>query len=229
MVILVIVTDEQIEQTRQFMCEIGWRMWTRCLCAGTDGNISVRIGDGRFLCTPSNRSKGFVTPTMIVEIDSSGRAVAGGKPSSEIRMHLAIYEERPDVNAIIHSHPPNATAFAIAHRLPPTWVYAEADVLLHPIALVPYVTPGDDRLANAVRPHARKSDVLLLANHGVVCIDTDLDQAYAKTEMIESFVQILLAAEKAGGAKQMVSSDQAELLNLRKKLRGARFDQPRPG
>ncbi|MCS7034197.1 MAG: class II aldolase/adducin family protein [Phycisphaerae bacterium] len=221
------VQSQQPDQLRQTICDIGWRLWTRGLCSGSDGNISVRLSEGEYLCTPSNRSKGFLSPGNLCRIDSAGRPLERGiRPSSEIRMHLAIYEERPDVSAIIHAHPPHATGFALAHRLPPHWVYAEADVLLHPIALVPYVTPGDQRLADAVRPHARKSDVLLLANHGAVCMDADLEQAYFKMEMLETFVRIVLAAEGAGGAKQLVSSDQAELLRLRQKLRGQRFDPP---
>jgi L-fuculose-phosphate aldolase len=217
------VTNDSIDFARQRICEMGRRLWTRGLCAGSDGNISIRLPDGGYLCTPSGQSKGFLAPESIVQLSSDRKPVGGGKPSSEIQMHLAIYEERPDVHAVIHSHPPTATGFALAHRLPATWVYAEADVLLHPISLVQYVTPGDHRLADAVRPAARGSDVLLLANHGAVCVDADLEQAYFKMEMLESFTQILLAADRAGGAKQFMTPDQGELAALRRKLRGDRF------
>jgi len=223
------VSDSSTERLRESICDIGRRLWTRGLCAGSDGNITVRVSADAFLCTPAGHSKGFLTPESMCLIDGGGNPVAGqpvgteGKPSSELRLHLAVYEERPDVHAVIHSHPPTATGFALAHRLPATWVYAEADVLLHPIALVPYVTPGDERLANAVRPVVKNSDVLLLANHGVVCVGADLQQAYFKLEMLESFTQVLLAADQAGGAKQFLTPDQGELAALRRKLRGDRF------
>jgi len=223
------VKDELEQTLREQLCEIGRRLWTRQLCAGSDGNLSVRLGSDRYLCTPTGHSKGFLSTDLICRADAGPEQPSEShRLSSEWAMHRAIYDERPDVHAIIHSHPPTATGFALAHRLPATWVYAEADVLLHPIAMVPYVTPGDSRLAAAARSAARGSDVLLLANHGAVCVAESLEQAYFKMEMLEAFAQILIAAERVGGAKQFLTPEQGELAALRRKLRGDRFGPSSP-
>mgnify|MGYP006159639085 CR=1 FL=1 len=137
------------------MCEIGRRIWLKGFCAGNEGNHSYRIGPDRVLCTPTGISKGFLKPDDICTVDMEGKQVAGKrKRTSEILMHLAIYKARPDVKAVIHSHPPHATAFAVAGVDLPTCIHPEAEVFLGAVKTAKYVTPGDTRLGDADRLRA---------------------------------------------------------------------------
>ena len=99
-------------ELKQQICDIGRRIYNRNMVAANDGNISVKLNDNEFLCTPTGVSKGFMTPDMIIRIDGNGNKIEGKlNPSSEIKMHIRVYKEPPDVNAVVHAHPPIATAF----------------------------------------------------------------------------------------------------------------------
>ena len=116
--------DISSEKLKEQMCEVGRRIWRRGYCAGNEGNHSVRIGQDRVLCTPTGISKGFLEPDDICIINLEGQQIELNqnqqRPTSEVLVHLAIYKHRPDVRAVIHSHPPHATAFAVADvALPP--------------------------------------------------------------------------------------------------------------
>jgi L-fuculose-phosphate aldolase len=132
---------------KEEICEIGRRIWHKGFCAGNEGNHSYRIGADRVLCTPTGISKGQLKPDDICLIDMEGKQLTGKrKRTSEIMLHLAIYNARPDVKAVIHSHPPHATAFAIADIDLPTCIHPEAEVFLGAVKTAKYVTPGDKRL-----------------------------------------------------------------------------------
>jgi L-fuculose-phosphate aldolase len=197
---------------REQLIEIGRRIWVRGFAAANDGNLSVRLDDDRLLVTSSGSVKGFLTAGDFVVIDRNARVLEGaGRPSSEIRMHLAIYEERPDVRAVVHAHPPTATGFATAGVPLDACVLPEIVTTLGSIATVPYATPSTDELASAVRLHVKAGHACVLANHGAVSFDAEPMAAYYHLERVEHFAKILLTARLLGGV-QVLSRAQVDRL-----------------
>src|ERR1700712_3927165 len=189
-------------QLKEEMCEIGRRIWHKGYCAGNEGNHSVRIGENRFLCTPTGISKGFLKPDDICVTDIDGKQIGDKrKRTSEMLLHLAIYKARPDVKAVVHSHPPHATAFAIANVELPTCIHPEAEVFLGAVKTAKYVTPGDTRLGESLMPYVKDSNTILLQNHGVVCFDVDMEQCYYKLEIVDAYARILILAKQVGSIR----------------------------
>src|SRR5918996_1474901 len=169
-----------------------------------NGNGHPRIGENRVLCTPTGISKGFLKPDDICVVDMEGKQVAGSrKRTSEILLHLAIYKARPDVKAVIHSHPPHATAFAVAGVDLPTCIHPEAEVFLGPVKTAKYVTPGDTRLGESIQPFVKESNTILLQSHGVVCFHPDLEQAYYQLEIVDAYARILLLTKQLGSVRPL--------------------------
>lgn len=184
---------------RADIVEVGRRLHARGYVASNDGNISLRLPGDRLLSTPKGVSKGFMTPEMMVVTDRSGRKVAGERdPSSELLMHLAVYQNRPDIQAVVHAHPPIATGFAVAGIPLDRAVLAEVVTTLGSIPIAEYGTPSTSELADAVAKYVRAHDGLLLANHGALTIAADLFAAYYKMETIEHFARISLVARLLG-------------------------------
>jgi L-fuculose-phosphate aldolase len=201
---------------KEQMCEIGRRIWLKGFCAGNEGNHSYRIGPDRVLCTPTGISKGFLKPDDICTVDMEGKQVAGKrKRTSEILMHLAIYKARADVKAVVHSHPPHATAFAIAGVELPTCIHPEAEVFLGAVKTAKYVTPGDTRLGESLLPYVKDTNTILLQNHGTVTYDVDLENAYYKLEIVDAYSRILLLAKSIGSIRPLDSQEMKELLDLK--------------
>jgi L-fuculose-phosphate aldolase len=200
------------EQIRADIVEIGRRLYSRGFVASNDGNISVRLDDTRFITTPKSVSKGFMTPDMMVVVDGSGKKVAGDRdPSSELPMHLEIYRNRPDVNAVVHSHPPIATGFAVAGVPLTKAVLAEVVTTLGSIPIAEYGTPSTQELPDAVRKYIKAHDGLLLANHGAVTCGATAMAAYYKMETIEHFAKISLVARLLG-REHLLSKDEVDRL-----------------
>jgi L-fuculose-phosphate aldolase len=201
------------------MCEIGRRIWLKGFCAGNEGNHSYRISEDRVLCTPTGVSKGFLRPDDLCIVDLEGKQMSGKRQrTSEILLHLAIYKQRPEIKAVIHSHPPHATAFAIAGVELPTCVHPEAEVFLGPVKTARYVTPGDNRLPESIEPFVRDSNTILLGNHGVVCFDTDLEQCYYKLEIVDAYARILLLVKQLGSVNTLNSDQMRELIAIKTKM-----------
>jgi L-fuculose-phosphate aldolase len=204
------------EQLRADIVEIGRRLYTRGAVASSDGNISVRLPEGRLLTTPKGVCKGYLTPDMLVVTDLSGRKLVGNRePSSEILMHLAVYELRPDAQAVVHAHPPLATGFAVAGIPLDRAVLAEVITTLGSIPIAEYGTPSTRELADAVRKHVKAHDGLLLANHGALTIGADLFSAYYKMETIEHFARISLVARLLGRENLLSRQEVDRLQGLR--------------
>lgn len=204
---------------RAALCEIGRRVWTREYVASNDGNFSVRLGDGEILCTPTGVSKGFMEPEDLPVIDARGGVLRGAtRPSSEIRMHLAAYEERPDVHAIVHAHPPHATAFAIRREPLPACVLPEIEMFIGDIPHAPYGTPGTAGFADSLRPFLRLHNAFLLTSHGALTLGADPFEAYFRMETVEQYCRILTIARQLGGWEQIAPSAVRELLDIRQKL-----------
>ncbi len=202
------------------ICEIGRRVYDRGYVAANDGNISCRLGDGRYLCTPTGVSKGYIDPADIAVVDGEGHQLSGDlRCTSEIRLHLAIYRELAHIHAVCHAHPPHATAFAVAGLPLPVGILPEVEIFLGPVPLADYDTPGSSEFANTILPHLRnKANTILLANHGVVACDKDLTQAYFHIETVDMYARILLLAKQVGRVRQLPASKIDELLELKKRM-----------
>jgi L-fuculose-phosphate aldolase len=200
------------EQLRAEIVEAGRRLYTRGYVASNDGNISARLDDTRLLTTPKTVSKGFMTPDMMVIVDYDGKKVAGDRdPSSELPMHLEIYRNRTDVNAVVHAHPPTATGFAVAGIPLTRAVLAEVVTTLGSIPIAEYGTPSTAELPEAVRKYIKAHDGLLLANHGAVTCCRSVMTAYYKMETIEHFAKISLVARLLG-REHLFSRNEVERL-----------------
>src|SRR5690349_17519428 len=212
---------------KEQMCDIGRRIWLKGFCAGNEGNHSYRIGENRILCTPTGISKGNLKPDDLCVVDMEGKQVGGSrKRTSEILLHLAIYKARADVKAVIHSHPPHATAFAVAGVDLPTCIHPEAEVFLGAVKTAKYVTPGDTRLGESILPYVKECNTVLLQSHGVVTYSPDLEQAYYQLEIVDAYARILLLAKQVGSIRPLDGAEMKELLELKAKfgLKDARID-----
>ena len=204
------------ERLRAEVVEVGRRVYDRGFVASNDGNISVRLDDDRLLMTPTGVSKGFMTPDMLVTTDMAGRKLTGDREaSSEILMHLAVYELRPDIKAVVHAHPPTATGFAVAGIPLDRAVLAEVVTTLGSIPIADYGTPSTTELADAVRHYISAHDGLLLANHGALTVAQELFAAYYKMETVEHFARISLVARQLGGERVLSREEVDRLQNLR--------------
>jgi len=202
---------------RQQICDVGRRMYEKNFVASNDGNLSVRLDADRILTTPTGVSKGSMTPESMVIVDLEGRPLSDGKPSSEIPMHLFIYRERPDVQAVVHAHPLHATGFATAGLSLQDCVAAEIILTIGSIPLATYGTPSTPKLPDTLRPYIHHHDAFLLANHGAVTVGKDLWEAYYKMERLEHYAHIIFISRQLGGEKTLPKTDVEELLSLRGK------------
>jgi len=204
------------EQLRADIVEVGRRLYARGFVASNDGNISVRLDEQRLLTTPRGVSKGFMTPDMMVTTDLSGKKIAGDRDAStEIMMHLAVYELRPEVQAVVHAHPAIATGFAVAGIPLSRAVLAEVVTTLGSVPIAEYGTPSTRELPDAVRKYIRAHDGLLLANHGALAVGGDLFNAYYKMETIEHFARISLVARLLGRENLLSREEVMRLQGLR--------------
>src|SRR5688572_3519947 len=211
---------------KQDICEIGRRLYNKGFAAANDGNISIRVGENEVLCSPTMICKGFMTPDDICAVDLDGKQIGGTrKRTSEILLHLTIMKHRPDVKAVVHCHPPHATAFAVAREPIPQCVLPEIEVFMGEVPLAPYETPGGNAFANTVVPFLNKTNTIILTNHGTVSFGATLEEAYWKTEILDAYCRILILTKQLGGQVNYLNEQKSrELLDLKKKLG---FDDPR--
>lgn len=196
---------------RTDILEVCRRLHAEGLITATEGNVSARDGD-TVLITAGGFRKGELTADAIVRCDLAGQLREGvAKPSSELPLHLGVYAARPDVAAIVHAHPPYATAFAVAGLPLDQPILAEAVLLLGPVPVVPYEAPSTEALAHAVSRAAKSADALLLANHGAVTLGDGLARALERMETLEHLARVSLLARLLGGA-QPLSKEKVEAL-----------------
>jgi L-fuculose-phosphate aldolase len=203
-------------QLRADIVEVGRRLYARGYTASNDGNISARLDDERLLVTPANVCKGFMNTQMMVITDLDGKKIAGDRnPSSEIQMHLEVYRQRPEIQAVVHAHPPVATAFAVAGIPLDRAVLAEVVTTLGSVPIAEYATPSTKELPEAVRKYVRAHDGMLLANHGALTLGSDVFAAYYKMETIEHFANISFVARMLGGERLLSREEVIRLQGLR--------------
>ena len=188
-------------KARHEICEVGRRLYQHFFVGANDGNISVRLSDNEMVITPTGVSKGFMKPEDVVKMSFDGEVIyawGGFKPSTEFRMHLSIYQHRPDVRAIVHAHPPTATGFAVAGVGLQKPFLSEIVVRTGEIPVVPYAIPGGDELPDSLTPYLKDHNTLLMGNHGVVTYASALMPALFNLETVELYARIYLTAHQLG-------------------------------
>ncbi len=206
-------------ELRKQICEICRRMWQQGWVAANDGNISVKLDENTFLATPTGISKSFIEPEKLVKINKNGElieAIEGYKPSSEIKMHLRCYKERPDIEAVVHAHPPTATGFALAHKALDTYSLIECVIAIGAVPIAPYGTPSTEEVPESIAPLLPNHDVLLLENHGALTVGADLITAYYRMETLELWAKTSFVAQMLGGEKEISRNNIDRLISMRK-------------
>lgn len=205
-------------EIKKEICEIGKRIYNDGFVAANDGNISVKVDDNTFFATPTGVSKGYMTPDMICKVDGKGNLKEPNKwrPSSEFKMHLRVYQERPDVNSVVHAHPPIATAFAIAGIPLDKLIMPEAVIFLGAVPIAEYGTPSTMEIPDSLMPYLQEYDAILLANHGALSFGCDLNTAFFRMESTEFYAKLLMYARLLGGEKEIPCKEVKKLIDLRK-------------
>ena len=201
-------------EAKAMICEYARRVYARSFVAGNEGNLSCRTGDNEVWVTPTMESKGFLTPDMLVKLDMEGNVLSEPYfPSSESKMHLGLYKENPSITAVIHAHPPFATAYAICGKNVPATLLPESIFLFgKEIVSAPFAMPGTDEVPDSVKPYARNSKALLLGNHGALTWGTTLKDAYFCMETLEQYCKVYTIASKLIGDPKDVPDEAAEPL-----------------
>jgi L-fuculose-phosphate aldolase len=186
--------------------EIARRLYCRGLIGGNEGNVSARDGDVLYI-TPAGVCKGFLTPEQIVATDLQGRPTGGGRASTEVHMHTAVYRRRPDVKAVVHAHPPTATGFAVAGIPLDRAITAEAVVTLGPVPIIPYAMPSTADLADNVGQAICEAQAVLLAHHGALAVGDSLLRAWERMETLEQVARVALVARSLGREQELPGPD----------------------
>ena len=219
--------SEEAQRLKQEIVDVGRKLWLRQYVDGNGGNISARLTDEWVLCTPTLLSKADLTVDDICMVDMEGHSVAGTRRrSSEILLHLAIFGTVPEARAVVHCHPPHATAYALAGVVPPERMLAEHEVFVGPVAYLPYETPGTQACANDVIPFAKEHNTILMANHGLVTWADSVTHAEWYVEVMDTTCRVLILAGQLGPLPKPIPIERiGGLLALKKKLgmRDVRF------
>jgi len=219
-------SEEKLRQEIEKFCHLTYE---RGYLASTDGNLSVRLPGGNIMCTPTRCNKGLVRAEEMVVIDAKGGKVRGErKASSEIAMHLLIYEMRPDIHAVVHAHPPCGTAYAAAGIPLNKALISEVVLALGCIPLTEYGTPGTPELSDQLRPFIKNYDALLMANHGVVTYGADLEDAFNRMDTVEHFAKISIYTKILGRERLLSSEDVEKLWVQRQKYYGLEGPDAKP-
>jgi L-fuculose-phosphate aldolase len=190
-----------LDAAKSAIVSAGRRLWQRGLIGAREGNISLRLDDGNLLVTASGADKGDLRPEDIVLTDLSGSLVGPGSgrtPSSEVRIHLRAYRDREDCRAVVHAHPPVATAFTLADEPFPDGVLPEASFVLGPVACVPFAFPGTEEVAEGLAPYLRTHKTFLLSHHGAMTLGSTLQDAVDRMETLERIASMMFHARLLG-------------------------------
>jgi len=206
------------EQTaRREIVRVGQLLYERSYVVSSDGNVSIRLDDGRIIATPTMTSKGRMTEDSLAVTDMDGKALNNRRASSELAMHLLIYRERPDVKSVCHAHPPHGSAFAVAGLAIDQPILSEVILALGCVPLAEYGTPSTDELTEAMRPLVKHHNALLMANHGAVAYGADVWQAFDRLETLEHTAKITILSRALGGSRNLSPDAIEKLINVREK------------
>ena len=208
-------------EAKKLIVEIGRRMYAKNFVAANDGNISCKVDENTIWTTPTGVSKGFMTEDMLVKLRLDGTVISQGErgPSSEVKMHLRVYNENPDVGGVCHAHPPISTSFAIAGMSLDRAIYPEALVNLGTVPCVHYETPGSQGIPDSVAPYCKDYNALLLANHGALAWGKDLMEAWYRLESTEHYAMVIMYTGNIIGKANVLRCDQVgELAEIRRRM-----------
>ncbi|MBI4576632.1 MAG: class II aldolase/adducin family protein [Planctomycetes bacterium] len=206
---------------RHAIVDVARRLYDRGLVVASDGNVSVRLPDGNVLITPSGVFKGGLTADQVLLCDRGGNYLRGpGRPSSEMAMHLACYQERPDVQAVVHAHPPTAVGFTLGGVSLAHCTLPEVIISLGDIPTAAYATPTTYLLPEAIREHVRGHDAVLMERHGAVTLGADPYEAFHRMEQVEHTAKISFVARMVGQVTPLPTDDVKALLEIRGRFRG---------
>jgi L-fuculose-phosphate aldolase len=203
------------ESARREIVRVGRLMYERSYVVSSDGNLSVRLDDGRIVATPTMTCKGRMTEESCAVTDMEGKPLNDRKASSELEMHLLIYRLRPEVKAVCHAHPPHGTAFAVAGLPIDQPILSEVILTLGCVPLAQYGTPSTRELTEAMRPLVKHHNALLMANHGAVAYGADLWQAFDRLETLEHTAKIAILSRILGGSRNLPADAIEKLINVR--------------
>jgi len=215
-----IYNSSEAARLKAEIIRVGRKLWERQYVDGNGGNISNRIGDKYAICTPTMCSKGDLTPEDLSLINMDNIRLCGERPhTSEVLLHLEIYKAVPKARAVIHCHPPHATAYAITGLVPPGPIIPEQEVFVGPVAVTPYETPGTKEFAETVLPFVRRHNTILLGNHGIVCWADTVTHAEWLVEIVDTYCRTVMLASSLGAPILHILPDKVgDLLEIKKKL-----------
>ena len=208
-------------EAKKLIVEIGRRMYAKNFVAANDGNISCKVADDILWTTPTGVSKGFMSEDEMVKMRLDGTVLSQGErgPSSEVKMHLRIYQENPEARGVCHAHPPISTSFAIAGIGLDKAIYPEALVNLGTVPCVHYEAPGSQGIPDSIAPYAKDYNALLLANHGAVAWGPTLMDAWYRLESTEHYAMVIMYTGNIIGKANVLSCEQvSELIEIRNKM-----------
>jgi len=210
----------EAEAIKAEICAVGKKLWMRAYVDGNGGNISYRLTAEAVICTPTLMSKYDLRPEDLCLVDLDGNQLAGGRPrTSEILMHMEIYKAVPEAKAVVHCHPPHATAYAITGSVPPTCIIPEFEVFVGKVAISPYETPGTPKFAQTVIPFVKNHNTVLLSNHGIVCWADTVTHAEWYAEVVDTYAWTLMNAKQLGVNITHIPNDKAgDLLAIKQRI-----------
>lgn len=211
------------QDARRDIVRVGKLMYERNYVVAWDGNVSVRLDDGRILATPTQTGKARMTEDALALTDLDGKPLNDRRASSELAMHLLIYRERADVKSVVHAHPPHGSAFAVAGLAIDEPILSEVILTLGCVPLADYGTPSTDELTEAMRPLVKHHNALLMSNHGAVAYGADVWQAFDRLETLEHTAKIAILARTLGGARNLAPDAIEKLIHVRE--RGGYLDE----
>lgn len=207
-----------ILKAKKEIIEVGKRMYDKGYIVASEGNMSIRLGSNKVLVTPGGKNKGELKPKDLVVVDLKGKKVSGSlKPSSELLMHLFVYQKRKEINAAVHAHPPYSLAFASTHLPLAQSLLPEVIIFLGKIPLTPYATPATEEVPLSLSPFIEEHNAFLLENHGVLSLGKDMFEAYSRMEMVEHLAQVCLLGKILGKLAELPEESLDKLEKLEKR------------
>lgn len=218
------------KEAKALILEMGRRAYEKGFVASNDGNLTCKVSADTLWTTPTGVSKGYMTEEMLIKTNLKGEILEGThKPSSELKMHLRVYQENPEAGAVVHTHPLTATAFAIAGIPLEDAILPEGVVQLGVVPCAKFAMPGSQAVPDSIAPYCKDYNAVLLGNHGAVTWGKDLQQAFMRMESLEYYAQIILLNRFVMKKAQVITeSELDELIQIRTSLGIMTGGRPKP-
>lgn len=205
-------------EARKAICEIGDKMYSKGFVAANDGNISIKISEDTIIVTPTGVSKGGMSMDSLVKMKLDGTIMGENKPSSEVKMHIRVYQMNKSVNSVVHAHPPASTAFAIARIPLDRPIMSESILTLGVVHVADYALPGTKEVPDSIEPYVNSHNAVLLANHGLLTWGDDITQAMYRMESAEQYCKIMIYLRQIGEPVEFSCNQVSDLIKIRENL-----------